>query len=170
MLKKILIGFVALFILLQFFRPDRNLSNDLTNDISTRYHLPGEVYDVLKGSCYDCHSNKSEYPWYSYIQPVAWWVNGHITNGKRHLNFSDFTSLPVANQNRKLEETIDQVDNNEMPLASYTYMGLHKEANLTDNQRKLIIDWAREQTDMLKATYPADSLIIKPRQRVQPGN
>ena len=83
---------------------------------------------------------------------------------------SYFTNLSIANQNHKLEETIEQIDKNEMPLASYTYLGLHNEANLTDDQRKIIIDWARAQMDMLKATYPADSLIRKRRQGVKPGN
>jgi len=169
MLKKILFVLGVGFIVVQLIRPDRNLSNDLTYGISTKYSVPGEVSDILKGSCYDCHSNKTEYPWYSYIQPVTWWINDHITNGKRHINYSNFTKLPIANQSRKLEQTIEQIDKNEMPLASYTYLGLHKEANLTDDQRKIIIDWARAQVDMLKATYPADSLVMKRRQRVQPG-
>jgi len=170
MLKKILIVLGAVFIVIQFIRPDRNLSNDLTYVISTKYSVPSEVINILNGSCYDCHSNKTEYPWYSYIQPVTWWINNHITDGKRHINYSNFTNLPIANQNRKLEETIEQIDKHEMPLSSYTYLGLHKVASLTDDQRKIIIDWARTQMDMLKATYPADSLVIKRRQRVQPGN
>ena len=170
MLKKLLIVPGLILILIQFIRPERNLSNDLTYDISTRYPLSGEVLDILKGSCYDCHSNKTEYPWYSYIQPVSWWINDHVIAGIRHLNYSDFTKLPIANQVRKLEETIEQIDKNEMPLTSYTYLGLHKEANLTDDQKQLIIDWARAQIDMIKATYPADSLVVKRRQRVQSGN
>jgi hypothetical protein len=170
MLKKIIILLGIVLLVIQFFRPDRNLSDDLTFDISKRYSIPGEVLDILKKSCYDCHSNKSEYPWYSNIQPVAWWMNNHISEGKRHLNFSSFTNQPIANQNRKLEETIAQIENNEMPLASYTYLGLHKEANLTDGQREIIIDWLRAQTDMLKDTYPADSLVMRRRERVQPVN
>ena len=170
MLKKILIVLGAVLILIQFIRPDRNLSNDLTYDISTKYPVPDEVFDILKGACYDCHSNKTEYHWYSYIQPVTWWINNHIIDGKRHLNYSNFTNLPIARQNRKLEETIEEIDKNGMPLASYTYLGLHKEANLTDDQREIIIDWARTQMDTLKATYPADSLVREQRQRVQPEN
>ena len=170
MLKKVLIALGLILLIIQFIRPSRNISNDLTYDISTRYTIPGEVGDILKVACYDCHSNKTEYPWYSYIQPVTWWLNNHIVAGKGHMNYSNLTSLPVANQYRKLEETIDQVDKKEMPLASYTYLGLHKDANLTDDQRTIIIDWARAQLDMLKATYPADSLVMKRRQRVLPEN
>lgn len=170
MLKKLLIVLVVAFVALQFFRPGRNRSNDLKNDISTKYSVPGNVADILKTACYDCHSNKTGYPWYSYIQPVTWWINDHVTNGKRHLNYSTFTKLPVASQNRKFEQTIDQIDKNEMPLASYTYLGMHKEANLTEDQKKIVSDWARAQMDLLKATYPADSLVMKRRQRAQPKN
>lgn len=170
MWKKTLIVLGVLLILLQFIRQPRNLSNDLSNDLSVKYSVPGEVSDILKESCYDCHSNKTDYPWYSYIQPATWWINKHITDGKRHLNYSTFTKLPIANQNRKLEQTIEQIDKNEMPLASYTYLGLHKGANLSVDQRKIVIDWARAQMDIIKANYPADSLVVKRRPRVQQGN
>ena len=170
MLKKTSIVPGVLFVLLQFIRPARNLTNEMTYDITTKYSVPVEVSDILNGACYDCHSNNTEYPWYSYIQPVTWWINNHITGGKGHLNYSTFTKLPVANQNRKFEQTIEQVDKKEMPLESYTYLGLHKKANLSDDQRKIIIDWARAQMDTLKATYPVDSLVVKRRQRVQPKN
>jgi len=73
----------------------------------------------------------------------------------------------IINKNRKLEQTIEQIDKSDMPLASYTYLGLHKAANLSNDQRKIVIDWARAQIDLIKATYPADSLVLKRRQRVQ---
>ena len=170
MLKKILIGLGVGFLIIQFIRPDKNISDDLTYDISTKYSVPGEVADILKEACYDCHSNKTEYRWYTYIQPVTWWIDDHIIDGKRHLNYSNFTNLPIARQNRKLEETIAEIEKNGMPLESYTYLGLHKEAILTDNQKEIIIDWARAQMDMLKSTYPADSLVMRRRQRAQPQN
>jgi hypothetical protein len=73
--------------------------------------------------------------------------------------------LPIAVQNHKLEETIEMVKEKEMPLESYTYLGLHKEANLTDAQRDAIVNWAMAQMDSLKAHYPADSLKMKPRSK-----
>jgi Haem-binding domain len=104
---------------------------------------------------------QTEYPWYANIQPVAWWLNHHVTDGKRHANYSTFAQLPIAVQNHKLEETIEMIEEKEMPLASYTYFGLHKEANLTDEQRQILIRWAKAQMDSLKAHYPADSLVMK---------
>ncbi len=163
MLKKILIGLGLLLIIIQFIRPDKNDSNDLANDISTKYQVPSEVNQVLQVSCNDCHSNKTEYPWYANVQPVAWWLNDHVVDGKKHLNFSEFTKKPLFVQNHKFDEIIEMVGDKEMPLPSYTNFGLHAEANLSDNQRKMITDWAKGQMDYLKKTYPADSLVFPKR-------
>jgi len=163
MLKKILIGLLVVLVLIQFFRPEKNDSNDLTLDVSTKYKVPEDVSQILRVACNDCHSNKTNYPWYSQIQPVAWWLNDHVTEGKEHLNFSNFTQLPIAVQNHKFEEVIEVIDENEMPLESYTYLGLHPEAKLTEDQKTALKTWAREQMDLLKQTYPADSLVMKRR-------
>jgi hypothetical protein len=163
MKKKILLAVVAVLIVIQFIRPAKNISDDRTQDISTKYHVPLQVNSILQSACNDCHSNKTVYPWYAEIQPLGWWLNDHVTEGKRELNLSTFTQLPIAVQNHKLEEVIEMVKEREMPLASYTYLGLHAEANLTDEQRELIVRWAEHQMDTLKAIYPADSLVLKRR-------
>jgi len=163
MLKKILIGLLVVLVLIQFFRPEKNNSNDLSHDVSTKYKVPEEVSHTLRVACNDCHTNKTNYPWYAQIQPVAWWLNDHVTEGKEHLNFSSFTQLPIAVQNHKFEEVIEVIDENEMPLESYTYLGLHPEAKLTEDQKTALKTWAREQMDLLKQTYPADSLVMKRR-------
>jgi len=167
MLKKILIALLVVFIVIQFFRPEKNDSNDMTYAITTKYEVPDEVEQIFSVACNDCHSNKTEYPWYANVQPVAWWLNDHITDGKRHLNFSEFTKSSIARQNHKLEETIEMVEKKEMPLESYTYLGLHGDANLTDEQRQKIINWAKDQMAYLKNTYPADSLVM-PKRRPRP--
>lgn len=163
MIKKILIGLLILLIVIQFIKPEKNDSNDMTYDISKKYEVPAEVDHLLKVSCNDCHSNNTVYPWYSNVQPVAWWLDHHVVDGKRHLNFSEFTSLPLFVQNHKFDETIEMLEEGEMPLASYTNFGLHPEANLSDDQRKLLIDWAKAQMQYLKETYPADSLKMPNR-------
>jgi len=162
-IKKILAVLIVLLVVIQFIRPDKNISNDNTYALATKYEVSPEVNKILKSSCIDCHSNKTEYPWYSNVQPVAWWLDHHVTDGKRHLNFSEFTKLPVAVQNHKFEEVVEMVEEHEMPLPSYTYLGLHKEAKLSEGQRRTIMDWAKLQMAELKANYPADSLIMKRR-------
>ena len=160
MLKKILIGLGIVLVIIQFIHPDKNDSNDRTYDISTKYEVPDNVNQIFKVSCNDCHSNKTEYPWYAKVQPVAWWLNDHVLDGKKHLNFSEFTNKPLFVQNHKLEEVIEMIDEKEMPLPAYTNLGLHAEADLSDEQRKMVTDWAKVQMNYLKRTYPADSLVF----------
>ena len=169
MIKKIAIGLLVVLIIIQFFHPEKNNSNDRTYDIATSYTVPQEVHQVLDVACNDCHSNNTEYPWYSKVQPVAWWLNDHIEDGKRHLNFSEFTKLPIAIQNHKLDELKEQVEKDEMPLPSYTYFGLHSGANLSEEQKNMLMDWAQSQMNYLKATYPADSLVMPKRNGPPPS-
>ena len=168
MIKKILIGLLVVLVAIQFVRPEKNVSKDETYGLATKYAVPSEVSEILKVSCNDCHSNQTQYPWYANVQPVAWWLDNHVTDGKKHLNFSEFTNMPIAIQNHKFEETIEMVEELEMPLPSYTYLGLHKEAKLTDDQRKIVIDWAKAQMEDLKANYPADSLVMPRRNNAPP--
>ena len=163
MFKKILVGLFIVLVIIQFYKPKKNISDDQTHNIAMKYPVPSEVKGILQVACNDCHSNKTSYAWYVNIQPVAWFLDHHVQEGKRELNFSTFASLPVAVQNHKFDEIIEMVEEKEMPLESYTFLGLHKEANLTDPQRELLINWAKEQMTLLKKEYPADSLKMKRR-------
>lgn len=165
MIKKILLGLLAVLVIIQFFGPTKNDSNDQTHAVSTKYEIPQNVASILEVACNDCHSNNTRYPWYANIQPVGWWLNDHVKHGKGHLNFSNFTSRRVAIQNHKFEEVIEMVEEKEMPLDSYTNFGLHAEANLSDAQRQVLMDWAKAQMDKLKAEYPADSLVLRRRKK-----
>ena len=163
MKKQVLVVFIVILILVQFIKVDKNESTDLSYDISNSYPVSNDLSQLLKVSCYDCHSNNTTYPWYSEIQPVAWWLDHHVQDGKKHLNFSEFTKTKIAVQNHKFEEIIEMVDDKEMPLSSCTYLGLHPQANLTDNQRDLIVNWGINQMSYLKSNFPKDSLVFKRR-------
>ncbi len=163
MKTKIILALAIILILIQFIRPEKNLSDDRTYDISKGYALTGSLNLTFQSACNDCHTNKTDYPWYSEVQPFAWWLNNHVTDGKRHLNLSTFTKLPIAVQNHKLEEIMETVKEGEMPLPSYTWLGLHKGAQLSDEDKNAIINWAQNQMDSLKRTYPADSLVMRKR-------
>lgn len=161
MVKKILIALLAVLVIIQFIHPDKTVSDDTSHDITTAYDVPENVQLILASACNDCHSNKTTYPWYSKLQPVDWWLSHHVNEGRRELNFSTFTTRRIAVQNHKLEEIIETVKEKEMPLPSYTWLGLHPEANLTDDQRATITTWAQAQMDTLKNRYPADSLVLR---------
>lgn len=152
---------LGLLLLAQFIRPERNLSNDQSRHIATRYQVPEPVEGILKTACYDCHSNYTVYPWYANIQPVAGWLAHHVDEGKQELNFSDFTTRRVAVQNHKMEEVIEMVRENEMPLGSYTWV--HRDAILSEGQKDQLIAWAQTVMDTIKANNPPDSLILRRR-------
>lgn len=139
---------------------------DMRNDISAVVTVPDSVHALLKTACYDCHSNYTNYPWYSNIQPIGWWLKDHIDEGKGHLNFQEF-ALVKANdryktvalrQDHKLEEVLESQEDKWMPLDSYTW--IHKEAKLSDSQRKLIIDWVNTARKELMSKDTA-SLALK---------
>ena len=158
-LRPVLLTLLAALLLMQFYRPARNQSNDQTYHVSTKYPMPPEVEAILKPACYDCHSNYTTYPWYANVQPVASWLAGHVNEGTKHLNFSEWTKRKVAVQNHKFEEIIESQETQWMPLNSYTWT--HHDAKLTDQQRETIKAWAKSNMDSLSAWYPADSLVLK---------
>ena len=152
-IKKILLVLLIVFIAIQFIQPARNKSVQvLPTDISKTIPVPENVKMILQTACYDCHSNNTDYPWYNYVQPVAWILANHIKHGKRNLNFSEFGSYPVRKQQSKLKAIADQIKDGEMPLYSYTM--IHNNARLSKEQKAIIIDWAQNAQDSLDKINP----------------
>jgi len=141
MIKKIAYILLALLIIIQFIRPARNLSSaEEVNHISKKYTVPAHVNTVLEKACNDCHSNNTVYPWYSNIQPVGFWLNNHIKEGKGELNFSEFLTYSPKKAHHKMEEVVEMVKEGEMPLNSYTW--IHTDSKLTEAERVALTDWA----------------------------
>jgi hypothetical protein len=133
-------------VLLQLWRPARNESAVAgPDDINVKHPVPARVLEVLHRACYDCHSNNTRYPWYAKVQPVRWWLESHIQDGKRHLDFSAFGSYSTKRAGKKLDEVIDEVEQHTMPLRSYTWV--HTEARLTPEEIKLVAAWADSLRD-----------------------
>ena len=140
-LKIIGVLLIVALIIIQFYPKELNQSDeDSTADISRVYQVPEKVQKNLQVSCYDCHSNNTEYPWYNKVQPVALFLENHIKDGKEHLNFSEFGNYTTKKQKKKLKEISEEVEEGEMPLTSYTL--IHWDAKISDTDKKAIIDWA----------------------------
>jgi len=138
--KKIILALVAILIVMQFFQPQSNQSNQTTNlHIEKLYDVPQRVKAVLAKSCYDCHSDHTFYPWYHRIQPVAWYMATHINEGKRELNFSNFGGYSKRKQRNKFRSMSNQVMKEEMPLSSYTF--IHRNAKLSPKEKQILIAW-----------------------------
>ncbi|WP_333853070.1 heme-binding domain-containing protein [Epilithonimonas sp.] len=140
-LIKIGAGFIVLFlIVIQLFDTDKNISaTPSENAIEKHYQVSFHVQGLLKTSCYDCHSNNTAYPWYSNIQPVKWWLADHVNSGKRHLNFDEFNTYTKEKKLKKLDEIVETVKEEEMPLSSYTI--IHHNAKLSSTDKSEIEKW-----------------------------
>ncbi len=140
MVKKILVILLIVLIGIQFIRPAKNSGNATTSTDVTHYvQVPDTIMHMLKRSCYDCHSNHTDYPWYVNINPIGLWMRGHINDGKEELNFSDFSKYDKRRMDHKLGAIADQVKKGEMPLTSYTL--IHTYAKLNKDQINLISQW-----------------------------
>ena len=160
-LKTGLIALATILVLSQFIRPEKNLSANVNNDITKAFVVPDSIQNILKTSCYDCHSNKTVYPWYAEVQPVAWWLDDHIHEGKKEVNFNEFASYKPRRQFKKFTEIIEQEEEDEMPLKSYTIV--HRDAVMSPEKKAQLIAWAQAMKDTMSAHYPADSLVMKKR-------
>ena len=108
-----------LFIVLQFIRPVQNKNGlVLSTDISKVIIIPDTVRTLLKDACFDCHSNNTDYPWYSNIQPMGWLIAYHIKEGKNQLNFSDFGNYSQRRQLSKLDGIANCLKDDIMHLIS----------------------------------------------------
>ena len=148
-MKKILVALLVILVVLQFFQIDKtNPEFDANQDFLKIHETPTEIASTIKAACYDCHSNQSVYPWYTYVQPVGWFVKNHIEEGKEHLNFSEFVTYMPKKQAHKLEECYELIEKGEMPLSSYTI--IHKDAVLTEAQQTELISYFKEIEKSIK--------------------
>lgn len=149
-IKKIVLLLLVVFIIAQFFGPDKN-EGDFTS-VEAFYadtNPPEDVKIILENACNDCHSDSTNYPWYSNITPVNYWLADHIEHGTKHFNVSKWNDYSDKKKDHKLDELIEMVDEKEMPLESYTWA--HGEAKLSQDQIDAVINWAK--TVRLKYTF-----------------
>jgi hypothetical protein len=136
----VVVGLVLAFIVIQFWRIDTTTIPVVQADtIQAGINVPPDVDMVLTRSCGDCHTNQTIYPWYSQVQPVAWWLSDHIAEGRQQLNFSTFNTYTARRKQNKLEAICEQIRSGEMPLPSYTWV--HRDAILTDSEKTAICKW-----------------------------
>ena len=159
-MKKFLVFLLIALVVIQFFHPKKNHSDAApVNAIAAAYPTSDSVQQVLAVACYDCHSNNTRYPWYNNIQPVAWWMQNHVNEGKKELNFDEFKTFTPRRQYNKMKSLVREIRQDGMPLDSYTW--IHKDALLTAAQKELLVSWAEGIRHQLEKTWPADSLAAK---------
>ncbi len=137
-MKKTILVLVGLFIAIQFFQIDTTPKKKTTGgDFFSIYSTNDTLKTLIKNACYDCHSYETKYPFYSKIAPLSWFIDDHIVDGRKHLNFSIWNTYSLKRKTKKLEESIEEIEEENMPLNSYLI--LHSEAKLNEiNKEKLI--------------------------------
>ena len=157
--KILAIVIVAALIILQFFRIDRtNPAVVQAETLEATLVVPPDINGIIGRSCNDCHSNQTLYPWYSNVQPMAWFLKNHIDDGRQQMNFSIWKTYSAKKQSKKLEEICEQLEAKDMPLPSYLW--IHRDSILSDNDSKALCDWAKMQKakvdEGIAAAAPSD--------------
>jgi len=134
MIRIILIVIIVILIGIQFV-PVSKINPPVTGEIKA----PEIVMQVLKNSCYDCHSNEVRWPWYSNIAPASWLVVHDVNEAREHMNFSEWQSYSAEDKEDNIEDIWEEIDDGEMPL--WYYLILHNDARLSDNDKKTIKSW-----------------------------
>ena len=141
----IIILLIVIIQLIPNHKPEVMLSNE--NDLIYNNKLPESVENILRTSCYDCHSNETKYPWYSYIAPVSWLVVRDIKVGRDEINFSEWESQSKMDKAKNIDKIIDEVSDEQMPMPIYTL--IHTDAKLNAEDRQQLVDWADNYAESL---------------------
>ncbi len=145
MIKKILLFLLVAFVGIQFVPVDRS-----NPPVTAAAEIPDSVYTIVKRACFDCHSNETDWPWYSYVAPISFVVADHVQHGRKDLNFSELGSGPGGSMVAPAEEIAEAVVEGWMPLREYVQM--HPEAELTAEEKRVIEQWAESIVPGLKST------------------
>jgi hypothetical protein len=146
--KIIALVLLVVFVGIQFIPTTRNQSEYIPKtDFMLVHNVPKKIQNKLQVSCYDCHSNNTAYPWYNKIQPVAWFLEDHVKNGKAELNFSEWGSLSSRRKASKFRSIKKQIESNKMPLESYAL--IHRNALFTEAEKKQVIEYLLELQNSL---------------------
>jgi len=116
--------------------------NKTNPPVTAELNAPVEIMSVIKKSCYDCHSNETEWPWYSFVAPVSWIVSGDVKDGRLHLNFSKWGKFSRKDIVKMKEGIWEEIERGKMPLGKYIF--IHPEAELDQEEKDLIKEWAGE--------------------------
>jgi hypothetical protein len=126
---------IGVLIASQFVKVERT-NPAVTADLKA----PAEVKKIFNQSCYDCHSNETDWPWYSYIAPVSWLIIDDVNGGRKQLNFSEWERLSSKKRNELKKEIWTEIKEGNMPLKIYTYV--HPASTLDLTQKNIIKHWA----------------------------
>jgi len=123
------------------------------NQVSTKPLFAGSTIDapivgIIEKSCQNCHSERTEWPWYSYVAPMSWMIENDVRQGRSHMNLSRWDEFNLEEQQQILSKLSVMIRNRAMPLPRYLL--LHPSARLSDAEIARISQWARSERKRLK--------------------
>jgi hypothetical protein len=142
LLKRLGVGLIVFLAVSQFIRPARtNPPTDPRKTLEATAHPPATVAVTLDRACGDCHTNRTRWPWYTNVAPISWWIIDHVNEGRHRVSYDDWGDYDRARWRKELDQTCQRVERQNMPLTSYLLV--HREAALSDDDRRAICDWTR---------------------------
>jgi hypothetical protein len=150
-LKRSAIVIAVVAVGLQFTTPDHaNPPIDGTQTVEAMTAVPPEVSALFSRSCKDCHSNETNWRWYTYVAPISWFTVGHVNDGRAELNLSEWGRYSARMKETRLKAICAQCRGGTMPISSYAFV--HREAKLSPGDVKLICEWSESAREQLEAT------------------
>ena len=149
-IKIVLVLLILAFVAIQFFnRPDKTTTTEITPAHITKVmNVPSNVENILKRSCYDCHSNHTTWPWYTAVAPVSWLVADDVVKGRKKMNFSQWTDLSEAKREARLNSICEEITADEMPLSNYLI--IHGDAKLSQSDKDILCKWVETELNKLE--------------------
>jgi hypothetical protein len=144
----VFIAALIVFVLMQFVQPERsNPTVDPAMTMQSQLNVPADIAALLDRGCKDCHTNQTAWPFYAYIAPASWLVSYDVTEGRKHLNMSEWGKYKEGKKAQKLSGIYQAVSEGSMPLPKY--IPLHPEAKFTDSEKAALAAWAQKEGERL---------------------
>lgn len=124
------IGLAAAILALQLVPYGRSHTNP-AGRVEPRWDSPATRALAVR-ACYDCHSNETVWPWYSFVAPVSWLAQRDVDEGRRKLNFSEWDR-----RQKEAHESAQTVGKGEMP--PWFYALAQPDARLTAAESEALI-------------------------------
>ena len=133
-MKKFIAFIVVVLIGIQFIPVER------TNPpVPSEIDAPANIKAIFKKACYDCHSNETNWAWYTKVAPASFLAVKDVEDGRKHLNFSEWGNYTSKTQKMK-EEIWDEIREEQMP--PWQYKIFHSDKVLTQDEKDLVRSWA----------------------------
>jgi hypothetical protein len=137
LLRRVALAMLVVFVVLQLVPYGwRHPNPPVTQSVTW---ASAEAETIARNACYDCHSNETTWPAYSYVAPMSWLVRKDVEAGRHKLNFSEWDR-----GGGKVDDAAETVQEGSMPPGQYTV--LHPDARLSDTEKQTLIAALEQMT------------------------